>query len=906
MMSNQQKGLYYEKYVRDFIKHSLNKNSYLWNECPENILIDNNLICSHNGMRLYRKDLREGNLHNHKDIGIDVIQIEENVGNTETDDGIFICSMVQCKNGYSRGVTVENISGIMIRTAAQDTNAFIYYTDKLSSNVKMVLCNSRYAKFLDKKKLIEECTSENYEFDAKMKYFVKLPIQESASSDLVEEMQITPYAYQTDAVDAFNKHFVELKQKRGILSLPCGCGKTFTSYLIAQGYEQIVILSPLRAFADQNLKRYIEYGYDETKTLLVDSDGERNIFAITKFIKDNPRMLISTTYKSMDIISLCLDIFNKDRTLFIIDEFHNLTKANINDNDNPIFKLLMSDHRILFMSATPRIYEMEDEDEAYDMEFMFGKNVYNMSMNDAISNKNICDYRIWLPSIHENNVELDRELSIYEINNELKNRCKYLFSCLANNGSRKCIVYSKDTKDMNAMIECMKTLNEFYVMDIEIHSICCEDSELERKTRLEKFSNPYSNKIHLMFNIKILNECIDVPACDAVYISYPPKNKITTIQRICRANRTVSSNPYKIANIYIWCDEYEEIFNTLSSIKEFDCMFKNKIKLNTLDFYNSREKKDIDEVANDKILLNNITLGIKEYKNNNWEQRLQELKTYIEVNGKIPSSESDDLRTKQLGRWNLTQKQQYRDNTMNINKRPVWEAFIQYHSSLYRSRGNKWDDYLCKLEQYITTNNAMPSCSHKSTAEIKQLGKWATEQKRNYDIKAEIMQFETVRNKWKLFTDKYPLVLKTRDDHWNETLARVEEHILQHKKLPTLTDLDGNAKTLAKWLYRQNENYKSKQCGLENEDKRKIWEDFVNKHQYRRFMTQEQWWLVTFNELKTYVRQYNEMPHGRQYSALLLWVRRQKKNYTQQIESMKNESILEHWKTFMQEYPHLF
>jgi hypothetical protein len=54
-----------------------------------------------------------------------------------------------------------------------------------------------------------------------------------------------------------------------------------------------------------------------------------------------------------------------------------------------------------------------------------------------------------LPSIHENNDELNKELSIYDIDNNIKNRCKYLYSCILNNGSRKIIIYCKNTDDMN-------------------------------------------------------------------------------------------------------------------------------------------------------------------------------------------------------------------------------------------------------------------------------------------------------------------------------------------------------------------------------------------------------------------------------------------------------------------------
>ena len=126
MNSNQEKGLLYEKFIKNIIINKINKPAYLWNECPETILIENNLIHSHNDLRLIRKDMKEGYLHHYKDIGIDIIQME-------TDNK---CSIIQCKNGYLNGVKVEDIAGIMMRTAfLNDTKTYIYYTNSLSRNI---------------------------------------------------------------------------------------------------------------------------------------------------------------------------------------------------------------------------------------------------------------------------------------------------------------------------------------------------------------------------------------------------------------------------------------------------------------------------------------------------------------------------------------------------------------------------------------------------------------------------------------------------------------------------------------------------------------------------------------------------------------------------------------------------
>ena len=440
-MNNQEKGLLYEKYVKDFIIKNLSKNAYLWNECPENILIDNNLIHSHNTMRKLRKDIKEGNLHNHKDIGIDIIQVEKDK-----------CSIIQCKNGYNNGgLRVDDIAGIMMRCAfIKDVNTFIYYTSCLSRNIIYTADISPYVINIDLSNNIDNLIEVSN--DNKI-YFVKLPYEDSHNiiEDIVTEM--IAYPYQIEAFNAFKKHYQF--NSRGILSLPCACGKTYVSLLISNDYSHIIILSPLREFARQNLNRFVEYGYDKNNTLLVDTDGNRDLDSIKKFIKDHPNMIISCTYNSMDLISECLDLF-KD-ALFIIDEFHNLSKANVSQEDNKIYKLLNSNHRILFMSATPRIYDIEyDIEDSTNIESLFGDIVYKMTFTDAIANKYITDYKIWLPSIHENNEELDKELSIYEVDNELKNRCKFLYSCISNNGSRKCIVYCKDTEDMKIMMECME------------------------------------------------------------------------------------------------------------------------------------------------------------------------------------------------------------------------------------------------------------------------------------------------------------------------------------------------------------------------------------------------------------------------------------------------------------------
>jgi len=324
MESNQEKGYNYEIQVRDYIINILKKLAYLWNDIPETLLIKFGIIGSHNENRIKRKENKKNPLI---DTGVDIIQIE----NENT------CSLVQCKNGYKNGLTLNDLAGFNAWMASLDKlNGYVYYTNKLSDPIRCLPPNKRIQ-------------------------YVKLPY---LRKNIVEEQSthsIKPYDYQLKAKDSFVEYFKTYD--RGILSMPCGTGKTFTSFLISNNYKQIIFISPLKQFAKQNLDRYIEYGYNKDNTLLVDSDGERDIKQIEKFIKDKKSFIISSTYCSVDVIYESLKFMNQKELLIIIDEFHNISKTNMTEEEDNFNKILYSPFRILYMSATPRVYEMEDDED---------------------------------------------------------------------------------------------------------------------------------------------------------------------------------------------------------------------------------------------------------------------------------------------------------------------------------------------------------------------------------------------------------------------------------------------------------------------------------------------------------------------------------------------------------------
>jgi len=126
METNQEKGYNYEIQIRDYIINKLNKPAYLWSDTPETILINCGIIGSHNHHRLSRINkvypLKKNGLI---DTGVDIIQIESEK-----------CSLVQCKNGYKKGLTINDLAGFYAWMASMsNVKGYVYYTDKLSTNL---------------------------------------------------------------------------------------------------------------------------------------------------------------------------------------------------------------------------------------------------------------------------------------------------------------------------------------------------------------------------------------------------------------------------------------------------------------------------------------------------------------------------------------------------------------------------------------------------------------------------------------------------------------------------------------------------------------------------------------------------------------------------------------------------
>ena len=290
-----------------------------------------------------------------------------------------------------------------------------------------------------------------------------------------------------------------------------------------------------------------------------------------------------------------------------------------------------------------------------------------------------------------------------------------------------------------------------------------------------------------------------------------------------------------------------------------------------------------------------------------WNFKLRETDNYITQHNQRPNSNDTNKNIKVLGLWLGYQQKNYKNKfhiMQNESIRKKWEEFVEKHQTHFMTNEEEWDVKLHQVDLYITHHNKIPLNSVKNN-EIQTLANWIRSQKRNYANKFHIMQNENIRKKWETFVEKHQTHFITNEEEWDLKLHEATKYIKDHNKGPSTCDKNREFKLLAKWLGHQKTNYKNKCHIMQNENIRKKWEEFVEKHQPH-FMTNEEEWDINLQELDIYITQHNQRPSKRdknkEIKSLAHWLGDQQKYYKKKEHNMKNESIRKKWEEFVEKH----
>jgi superfamily II DNA or RNA helicase len=876
-MENYRKGIMYEDDTKmDLIAQGHTK-VFLWRDIPMSVFKESAIFnCYEDKLKFRKKSQQEEGIedddkkHGVSDTGCDIFYFNE-----EQKEWII----AQCKN-YTNTITLSKLAGFYDIMLATGLKGELYYTSKLSEPV------TRYTK--DRVKFIRRPYVNKVE---KKKPYVKLK----------------PRDYQTEA-------YTSLKdKKRSILHLPCGMGKTLIAIMWAKQFDLVIIFSPLKPHASQNLSRFKNEIDDYDKYMLIDSDGVRDVKEIKRHL--GKKIVLSVTYKSHDVIGELMQFIPEGKSVgIVVDEFHNLTYDNVMNKDDSFYKVFAGNYNYLFVSATPRLFDSEEDDYVDNLDIT-GKVEYSYEFGKAIQNGYICDYDVYVPDISIKNEDqlkdVYKELKITNLENVGYDvKAHFLLRCLEEHGHSKCICYSKDIDDAKKLMESFERVKKYHMIDLYVGLIVADTTQNQREKILKEFSE--TNMKALICSVRILDECIDIPKCDSVFMTSKQTNKLRTIQRLCRSNRKDKGNPSKKSGIYVWSDEYEELTEIIASLKEFDSTFtKEKIKICNINnnkklCIKSRKYEDDEKQYEelDKIV-------IKSTKVESWNNMLGMTDKYISEYDIKPLISSADPKIRRMATWLSNQIRYAKERTFRMKSDTIYQkfiAFIERYKHLFLNNEEQWIDTCNKVDKYMNINKCKPTDSS-NDVEVKRLSRWLTLQFHNAKKRTQIMQYDHIYKMWNDLVNKYIDLFRTGQDEWKFMFGKADDYIEEHKKKPSPTSKNPDIRKLGRWIDVQQQNFKKKKGIMQSNDIYNKWKEFVEKYKDL-FQTHQERWHSIFNNVKQYIitNKYKpcETSDDPDEKVMGKWIQNQQNNFRNGHGLMKLKPIYNLWKEFIEEFKNYF
>jgi superfamily II DNA or RNA helicase len=558
--------------------------------------------------------------------------------------------------------------------------------------------------------------------------------------------------YQEQAIQAV----LESPERKNLLKLITGSGKTLVAAHIIQRmkYKSIVCVAPLLCSTDQLQQRITPF-IQGHKVITISTYGTTDVSEIDQQIseKDEP-FVIFTTFKSFVEVVSKLTNLDFETTFLLVDEVHNVL------NNDPLCELANKFKNSLYLSAT---VPEELDDKVLEFEEVFSYNI-----RTAI-NEGVCvDYELYLPYL-EPKKEENTETTIF------LSKAHFLATGLLRTGKRKCIVY------LNTIAECEvfattieQVFEEYHGIRIETFAMNCETSKINREAIFMRFSEPNYDTIKIIVNVRILNEAIDIVACDSVFVTQIGEhtNDITIVQRLGRALRKDPHNPTKTAAMFIWCEDWDQCVSGLQLLKNEDVEFHKKIHVASGEYDKTEICRQAVEEQTEEALrfirVQCLTLGeLWEVRRLHWSEQFVNL-------GRAPSQHSKNADEKRAGRWQMTQRGSFKKGTLlperidALNNTEGWEWGSEQGVRTFQESNSDWS------EQFVILGRA-PSQHSKNAAE-KRAGSWQMTQ-RGWFKKGTLLpeRIDALNNTegWEWESEHVVRTFQENNSDWNEQFAKL-------------------------------------------------------------------------------------------------------------------------------------
>jgi len=426
-----------------------------------------------------------------------------------------------------------------------------------------------------------------------------------------------PKNFQTKAIENITNKFKFLNKGKYISA--CGTGKTITSLWIKEKLKtkKTLFVVPSIWLIKQTVEKWVSQRKKDFNFYCVVSDlGERsekndldeididptelglpystNLNDIASFIKINKQndIVIFSTYQSLNIVHKAALKESLEFDITFYDEAHRTAGL-----EKKIFSLCFDKNKIkskkkLFMTATPKVVKPKIKEIAnnknisyYSMDDkkFYGEVFEEFSFRDAIKENAIVDYEIIIQVMPSNNEEFNKFDGYTFLNNKkipndriaLSLGVEKLYKDFEVN---KCINFSNSIKRSQQFI---RDLEEDYIqknlINFKYHIGSNQSAEVRKKI-LSEFKLCDKG---VLSNARCLTEGVDVPSVDGVIFSDKKGSIIDIVQAVGRCLRVDSSNPNKIAKIFIPIilgnnndkinfNKYSHLFEIIEALKAHD------------------------------------------------------------------------------------------------------------------------------------------------------------------------------------------------------------------------------------------------------------------------------------------------------------------------------------------------
>jgi hypothetical protein len=288
-----------------------------------------------------------------------------------------------------------------------------------------------------------------------------------------------------------------------------------------------------------------------------------------------------------------------------------------------------------------------------------------------------------------------------------------------------------------------------------------------------------------------------------------------------------------------------------------------------------------------------------------WYKNFEEIKSFIDINCRRPSTYSENVRESLLGRWIDTQKHNYKTKIHSMNdveKYNSWTQFLEDYKKYFKTPNEIWYEKFEESKKFINENCKRPSHASIDGYE-KEIGMWIHHQNNNYKSKKNSMKEKDKYDLWTQFLNDYEEYFKSSDEKWHEKFENLKQFIEKYDKCPVAESKNDYEKNLGHWLQNQKNCYKKKIQSMKDKIKYDLWTKFLKDYE-EYFKSDSEIWYQKFDELKKYIRDENKFPNIK--TKLGAWINTQNDNYKNKKQSMKDEIKYELWNSFRDEHKDYF